>query len=252
MIDEFAKLAAISTRTLRYYDQIGLLKPGLISTSGYRFYGSVEVNRLQQIMFFKTLDIPLKKIKEMLDNPKFNNLEKLKHHLEKLQQKRKQLNAIINTLNFTIEASEKKLEMNDKDKFKGFKKTLLKENDDLYKDEIEHKWGKKAYDQSRNAFEGMSEYEYQHFKQLGEKILSELKKAYDNHLDFQSEMMQKIAQLHQEWIRLAWGRYEANTHYQLVEMYVADERFKAYYDKNQEGLADLLKQAVQWMPKEHK
>ncbi len=245
LINEFAKLASISTRTLRYYDQIELLKPSIVSPAGYRCYGSSEVNRLQQILFFKALEIPLKKIKEILDQPEFNHLEKLKEHLEKLQIKKKQLNAIINTLNLTIESTERKLEMKDVDKFAGFKKAMLKENDDLYKEEVEQKWGKATYDQSKRAFESMSEFEYQQFKELGEKILGELKKAYSAQLDFKSEAMQKVAQLHQQWIQMAWGRYDANAHYQLVEMYVADDRFKAYYDKNQDGLAELLKKAVQ-------
>lgn len=246
LITEFAKLASISTRTLRYYDQIDLLKPSIISPSGYRYYSSNEVNRLQQIMFFKTLDIPLKKIKEILDNPEFDHLEKLKSHLEKLQLKKKQLNSIINTLNFTIEATERNQEMKDQDKFTGFKDAMLKENDSLYKDEVVQKWGKKTYDQSRKAFGSMSESEYSHFKDLGEQILSDLKKAYDASLDFKSELMQNVAKNHQEWIQLAWGRYDADAHYQLVEMYVADERFKAYYDKIQDGLAELLKKAVQY------
>ncbi len=246
LINEFAKLASISTRTLRYYDQIELLKPSIVSPAGYRYYGSSEVNRLQQILFFKALEIPLKNIKEILDQHEFNHLEKLKEHLEKLQFKKKQLNAIISTLNLTIESIERKLEMKDVDKFAGFKKAMLKENDDLYKEEVEQKWGKATYDQSKRAFESMSEFEYQQFKELGEKILSELKKAYNAQLDFQSEAMQKVAQLHQQWIQMAWGRYDANAHYQLVEMYVADDRFKAYYDKNQDGLAELLKNAVQF------
>ncbi|MBU1093481.1 MAG: MerR family transcriptional regulator [Firmicutes bacterium] len=246
LINEFAKLASISTRTLRYYDQIGLLKPNIVSPGGYRYYGSVEVNRLQQILFFKAMDIPLKKIKEILDQPEFDHLEKLKEHLEKMQQRKKQLNSMISTLNQTIDSIERKQEITDKEKFAGFKKNLLKENDDLYKDEVEQKWSKKAYDQSRKAFESMSEFEYQHFKELGEKILSNLKKAFDAHLDYQSEAMQNVAKLHQEWIQAAWGRYDADAHYQLVEMYVADDRFKAYYDKNEDGLAELLKNAVQY------
>ncbi|MCF7930361.1 MAG: MerR family transcriptional regulator [Acholeplasmataceae bacterium] len=246
LINELAKLASISTRTLRYYDQIGLLHPSITSPAGYRFYSREEVNRLQQIMFLKTLDIPLKNIKEILDHPEFDHLDNLKEHLEKLQLKKKQLNAIISTLTATIEATERNIEMKDKDKFVGFKKTLLKDNDALYKDEVEQKWGKSSYEQSRKAFESMSETEFQHFKALGEKIVSELKKAYDAQLDYMSLPMQKVAKLHQEWIQMAWGRYDADAHYQLVEMYVVDERFKVYYDKIQDGLALLLKNAVQY------
>ena len=64
-IKSLAKLAGISTRTLRYYDEIGLLKPLRINSSGYRIYGDKEVDILQQILFYKALELPLEKIKEI-------------------------------------------------------------------------------------------------------------------------------------------------------------------------------------------
>ena len=81
-IQKLARLAGVSTRTLRYYDEIGLLKPARINSSGYRIYGQNEVNLLQQIMFYRELGAQLETIKEIINDPNFDRLEALQEHLE--------------------------------------------------------------------------------------------------------------------------------------------------------------------------
>lgn len=71
-IKKLGEIAGVSTRTLRYYDQIGLLKPCRINSSGYRIYGEKEVNLLQRIMFYKAMDMKLEKIQEIIQNPNFD------------------------------------------------------------------------------------------------------------------------------------------------------------------------------------
>ncbi len=71
-IKKMASLSGVSARTLRYYDEIGLLQPARINSSGYRIYGQAEVNRLQQILFYCELDLKLDEIKEILEQPDFN------------------------------------------------------------------------------------------------------------------------------------------------------------------------------------
>ena len=244
-INEFANLASISTRTLRYYDQIGLLKPSSINDAGYRYYGPYEVDRLEQIMYLKALDVPLKTIKKILNAQPLNHLELLNDHLVKLNQKKNHIESIIKMLKQSIEAKERNIVMNDKDKFTEFKNTLINENESQYKDEVESKWGKDAYAQSKKAFSNMSEKDYNHFKALETQILIQLKNAYDQKLALDSKEVIQIVKLHQEWITLAWGSYNKDAHFQLVDMYVDDHRFKAYYDKEQDGLAILLRDAVQ-------
>ena len=244
-INEFAKLAAISTRTLRYYDQIDLLKPMITKSSGYRYYGPDEIDRLEQIMYLRTLDVPLKSIKTMLDDADSNHLDMLKSHLHQLNQKRTQLNSLINMLKQSIDAKEKNEAMKDLDKFKGFKKSLIEENAKLYRTEVETKWSNDAYMRSKKAFSNMSKDDYTHFRDLENKILLGLKIAYNEKLKLNAPEMRKIAKMHQEWITMAWGTYNEDAHFQLVDLYVQDDRFKSYYDKYQDGLAQLLRDAVQ-------
>ena len=80
---KLAKMAGVSTRTLRYYDEVGILQPARINSSGYRIYGSKEVDRLQQILFYRELDFSIDKIKEILDSTDFDELRALTTHRER-------------------------------------------------------------------------------------------------------------------------------------------------------------------------
>lgn len=98
-VQKLGKLAGISTRTLRYYDEIGILKPERINSSGYRIYGQKEVERLQQILFYRELDVNLESIKNIVTARSFDGATALREHreklLEKLLEKREQLDMLI-------------------------------------------------------------------------------------------------------------------------------------------------------------
>ena len=96
-IKKLAEMAGISRRTLRYYDEINLLKPKRINSAGYRIYGENEVNLLQEIMIYKSMDISLSDIEILIKNKDYDNAEVLKNHLEKLILKRDELDKYIAT-----------------------------------------------------------------------------------------------------------------------------------------------------------
>lgn len=81
-VQKLANIAGLSTRTLRYYDEIGLLKPARTSTSGYRIYGQAEVDQLQQILFYRELGVNLEVIQEIITNPAFDRIKALQRHRE--------------------------------------------------------------------------------------------------------------------------------------------------------------------------
>ena len=87
-IQELARLSGVTTRTLRWYDQIGLLKPSRVAESGYRYYGKAEVDRLQDILYYRALGVELARIKECLDDPSFDRLAALRNHLAALEAER--------------------------------------------------------------------------------------------------------------------------------------------------------------------
>lgn len=94
-INEVSKITGVSTRTLRYYDEIGLLKPTAVSEAGYRLYNGKALEKLQEIMFFRELEIPLAEIQNIMDNPSLDRKQMLAAQKSMLEQKRNRLNGII-------------------------------------------------------------------------------------------------------------------------------------------------------------
>lgn len=94
-VKEVSKITGVSIRTLRYYDEIGLLKPTKLTDSGYRLYDNKALEKLQEIMFFRELEIPLVDIKKIMENPNYNKEQILSTQKSLLERKRNRLNGII-------------------------------------------------------------------------------------------------------------------------------------------------------------
>ncbi|MET3545415.1 DNA-binding transcriptional MerR regulator [Paenibacillus favisporus] len=242
-VQKLGRLAGVSTRTLRYYDEIGLLKPARINSSGYRIYGEDEVNRLQQILFFRELDVSLDRIKELMSSPSFNSSEALKEHREKLLDKRRQLDRLIANVERTIQYQEGRINMTDQQKFEGFKQQLIDDNEQKYGKEIREKYGDAAIDRSNAKVKNMTKEQYEEVSRLADEVLFTLGQAYQTG-DPAGELAQKAADLHKQWLTYYWSDYSKEAHAGLAQMYVDDERFKAYYDAKQPGAAEFLRDAI--------
>jgi len=242
-VQKLAKLAGVSTRTLRYYDEIGILKPARINSSGYRIYGQKEVDRLQQIMFYRELDMSLDEIKKILSSPAFNEADALRDHREKLLEKRRQLDALLENVEKTIAYVEGRIIMSDKEKFEGFKKKMIEENEKKYGKEAREKYGDKAVDESNRKLMNMTQEEYDKAVNLEKEFRDTLNEAFKTG-DPAGELAQKAADLHKQWLTFYWNEYSKEAHAGLAQMYVDDERFKAYYDEKQPGTAEFLRDAI--------
>ncbi|WP_054861109.1 MULTISPECIES: TipAS antibiotic-recognition domain-containing protein [Gracilibacillus] len=242
-VSQLAKLSGVSGRTLRYYDQIGLLKPARINDSGYRIYGEREVDILQQILFFRELDISLEEIDAILHQPGFDETEALKHHYRNLQEKRNRLDNIIATVEKTIASREGGDQMSDQEKFAAFKERMIKENELKYGEEIREKYGDNTINESNAKLRKMSEEDYQALQQIEAEVFALLQQAYETG-DPESELAQALVLKHKEWLMYSWSSYSKEAHAGLAEMYVADQRFTAYYDKHVEGGTAFLRDAI--------
>ena len=242
-IQSLSKMAGVSTRTLRYYDEIGILKPARIASSGYRVYSEKEVDLLQQILFHKELGIELKVIKQILSSPSFDILKALYSHKEGLLKKRAQIDLLIENVQKTIDSKERGKKMANKDKFNGFKKELIDKNENKYGKEIREKYGDKTVDDSNKKLMNMDEEKFDEFKKLEGDIIEALKLAMDTG-DPSGELAMKACELHKKWLGYTWNFYSKEAHRNLGEMYVCDERFKKYYDDNREGMAEFLRNAL--------
>jgi len=242
-VQKLSKLTGISTRTIRYYDEIEILKPARINSSGYRIYGQKEVDRLQQILFYKELGVDLENIKNILLSSSFDGTNALKEHRDKLLAKRKQLDILIANVDKTIASAEGRIIMSDKEKFEGFKQNMIDENEKKYGNEIRSKYGDDVVNKSNKKFKSMSKEQYEEFEKLGAKVIDTLKEAFATN-DPSSELAQKAADLHRQWLTYSWSQYSKEAHAGLGQMYVDDERFTAFYDKEQPGLAAFLRDAI--------
>jgi len=242
-VQRLANLAGVSTRTLRYYDEIGILKPARINSSGYRIYGQAEVNRLQQILFYRELGVSLDSIKNIVTSPSFNGAAALREHREKLLEKRQQLDVLIANVDKTIALTEGRIHMTDKEKFEGFKKKMVEENEKKYGKEIREKYGDEAVDQSNAKVMNMTQDEHEEVTKLAHEVQETLAKAFATG-DPAGELAQKAAELHKKWLCFYWKEYSKEAHAGLAQMYVDDERFTAYYDKDQPGTAEFLRDAI--------
>lgn len=243
-INELAKLAGISTRTLRYYDDINLLKPAKITHAGYRIYGEHEVDLLQQILFFKELGVPLEKISLIINNPKFNSLDALQEHLTKLKMKKQQLEKLIQNVEKTISHLKGEIEMSNKEKFEAFKNHLVDANEKQYGKEIREKYGDDTINASNQKFKNMPKEQFKEMQKIEQDIFALLKEAIENKDDYSSSLAKQIVALHTKWIKLTWPSYSKEAHLGLADIYVADERFTAYYDQVGNGATKYLRDAI--------
>lgn len=242
-VQKLSQLAGVSTRTLRYYDEIGILKPARINSSGYRIYGQAEVDRLQQILFYRELGVSLEQIKEIMTSPSFDRVQALREHHEKLLEKKAQLDLLISNVEKTIAQSEGRITMTDQEKFEGFKQKLLDENEAKYGKEIREKYGDEAVDKSYQKVKGMTQERYGEVTKLAAEVLETLYAAFKTG-DPGSELAQKAADLHRQWLSYFWESYTKEAHAGVAQMYVDDPRFTAYYDEKQPGAAQFLRDAI--------
>lgn len=242
-VNKLAQLAGISTRTLRYYDEIGLLEPTRINSSGYRIYGQAEVELLQQILFYRELGVNLDEIKGILSSPNFDSVTVLKEHRVKLLERKQQLDLLIENVNKSIQQKERGIYMTDQEKFEGFKQKLVEDNEKKYGKEVRDKYGEDAVNKSNAKVMGMTTGQYGAVTELHDEFADTLKAAFQTG-DPAGELAQKAADLHRQWLSFYWDSYTKEAHNGVTQMYVDDERFTAFYDKIQSGSAPFLRDAV--------
>lgn len=243
-INKLARLAGVSTRTLRYYDQIELLTPQRISSNGYRVYGQKEVDLLQQILFYRELEVPLDEIKRIVSAKDYDGIAALQSHLLALKAKRTQIEALIASVEKTIAASKGEIVMSDREKFESFKQKMVDENERQYGKEIREKYGDSVIDDSNAKLLGLTAEQYESAQALSRKINESIKIAFEQG-DPSSELAQQVCAMHREWLEYSWNHYSKEAHLGLAQTYVADPRFKKYYDDIEEGCAEFLRDALQ-------
>lgn len=244
-INELALLAGVSTRTLRYYDQINLLKPAFVNPSGYRIYGSAEVDLLHTILLYKELGFELNQIKAIIYDPEFDLEEALWSHLELLNQKRLQTEKLIQNVRLTLQSLKGEITMTDQEKFQAFIQEKISENEKKFGKEARAKYGDQAVDEANAQLLKRSYEEYRNGEELNKAFFAKLQEVLKTNNPYSPEGLE-IAQMHAKWLAFYWPKdyYSLEKHVGLAQMYLADERFKAFYDQIGEGATKYLHDAI--------
>lgn len=249
-IKELSELAGVSGRTLRYYDEIGLLHPLRTNGAGYRFYGEREVELLQQILFYRERGLGLEQIKSILYDKNFDILSALYSHLEELEGQKQRLDGLITIVKKTISAKKGERNMSDKERFELWKEKVIQENEEKYGQEVREKYGDTSMEEATQKLRDMTEEKYENFKIMEQEILFRLNQAVSKGLIPESQEARKIVLLHKEWLGMTWKSYSKEAHQGVANLYVMDERFTAYYDRDVKGCAEFLREAVEyWIEK---
>jgi DNA-binding transcriptional MerR regulator len=235
-IQQIAKLAGTTSRTLRHYDDIGLLAPSRIGGNGYRYYDERALVRLQRILLLRDLGLGLLQIKELLENVTAE-VPALEAHLAWLRQEQNRLARQIASVESTIDALRGGEPLMAENMFDGFDHTK-------YKDEVEERWGKKAYADSDRWWRGMSAEEKTAWQQKVSDLGRDWIAAAERGIAPESEEAQALAKRHVEWLSGIPGTPAAAPGGDvkayvlgLGEMYVADPRFGANYATSAGGSA---------------
>lgn len=238
-VKDIADIVGTSVRTLHHYDDIGLLTPDSVTEKGYRLYSLENLERLQQILFFKELDFNLNEIKEILDNPNFDKKEALNNHKKLLEEKVRRLKRIINTVDNTINNMEEGIAMNEKIMFDGFNSDEINK----YKEEVKDKYGKTdAYREYKNK---TFNYKKGDWNNLNKEMLDIFKRISDKmDLDPGSNEVQELVEEWRNYISKNLYNCSKQIFKSLGEMYVCNERFKNNIDKIKYGLAQFLSDAI--------
>lgn len=242
-IKEVSNLAGVTVRTLHHYDAINLLKPCYISDSGYRFYGNEELEKLQQILFFRELDFSLDKIKDILNSPDFDKAHCLGIHRQLLIEKRQRLDNIIASLDKTLISLEGGTEMSKKEMFKPFEMKDIEEHKARYAKETEERYGNSdAYKESQKKTSKYGKADWENIMSEAGEIYSSLAKLMDR--DPSDKDVQILVEQWRNHITKNFYNCTPEIFRGLALMYTADERFTENIDKYGEGLAQFLSDAM--------
>ncbi len=239
LINEIAKLADVSVRTLHYYDEIGLLKPSAVDEqNGYRFYDEDSLERLQAILFYRELDFPLKDISKLLSSPNYDRNKALTEQKYLLTLKKERLERLIFALDSLMKGENiVNLEVFDNSEFEAAR--------EKYAAEAKEKWGNTdAYKEHSAKTSAYSKEKWAEVNGGMEALMKEFAECKKGGANPEDSAAQSLVEKWQNFITENFYTCTKEILSGLGEMYSADERFAANIDKYGEGTAQFMTDAI--------
>ncbi len=236
-VKQFAKLAGVSVRTLHYYDELGLLEPESVGANGYRFYGEQSMLKMQQILFYRELELSLDEITAILASPGFDVMSALRSHRQALQGKGKRLERLIQTVDDTIAALKGKGSMKANKLFAGFSE----EEQGKYAMEAEQLYDPETVKTSNRRWKSYSKEKQQQILAEGGEIITDMAKLISK-APSDSQVQEVVARWHTH-MKHFWSPNDEQL-LGLADLYNDDPRFKANYENVAQDLAAFMREAI--------
>jgi MerR family transcriptional regulator, thiopeptide resistance regulator len=244
-VGDLARLTGVTVRALHHYDEIGLVRPSDRSAAGYRLYSDADVHRLQQVLLLRELGLPLEEIAAAIDSGLGTDPARraalLREHREALVAKRARIDAMVAAVDAALVTLEKGTAMQPDDvkqMFGGFDPTQ-------YEEEVKERWGNTdAYKESARRTKSYGKAEWQQIMEQWGAIYGALADLMRGNVAVTDARVQALVEKHRLHIDRWFYPCSVEMHRGLGAMYVADPRFAANLDKNGEGFAQYLSDAI--------
>ncbi|CDZ77765.1 Multidrug transporter activation protein [Legionella massiliensis] len=240
-IKQLAKLSGVSTRTLRFYDEIGLLKPAFYGDNQYRYYKEEQLLLLQQILFFRELEFPLNTIERILNSDDFDKIKSLEQQKSSLKSNVERTEKLIQTIDKTISHLRGQYKMRTEEMFEGFDPIKQQEHEQymldtglLSQQQIDDSWQRVAH---------WKKADWEKFNDAGDKLHLALMEALQQGEKVDSAKVQKLIQQHFDWVNNFWTPTK-ESYLGLGQMYLEHPDFRAFYEHYHPDLAKYIAEAM--------
>ncbi|BFV58256.1 MerR family transcriptional regulator [Kitasatospora sp. CMC57] len=240
-VGQVAAIAKVTVRTLHHYDEIGLLSPGGRTPAGYRRYRDTDLDRLQQILFYRELGFSLEEIAAILDDGTVSPTEHLRRQRDLLHARIDRLRELAAAVEHAMEASRMGIQLTPEEKFEVFGADYQ----ERWETEAEQRYGgSDAWQQSSRRTARYSKSDWERIKAEGDALNARCAAALAAGVAPASAEGMALAEEHRRQITDNYYDCGYEMHRCLGDMYLADERFTATYERVAPGLAQWLRNAI--------
>lgn len=236
-----ARLADVTVRTLHHYDEIGLVSPAEYTNSGYRLYSRRDIERLQEVLFFRELGIGLTEIRRIVEEPGYRRVEALGSHRELLLSRSNRLLTMVEAIDRAIKAERKGINMTTEEMLDVFGDFDPAD----HQAEAEERWGgTDAYEESKRRVSAYTKKDWLQLRGEADALDHRLLILMAAGVRADGVAAMDIAEEHRSHITKWFYECTPEIHAGLGQMYVTDARFKQNIDKAGDGLAEYLSEAI--------
>jgi DNA-binding transcriptional MerR regulator len=239
-VSRVARIAGVTVRTLHHYDDIGLLRPSGRTSGGYRRYDEADLERLRLILVYRELGFTLEEIRTILATADPADHLRRQHGL--LLDRIERLRQMVTAIEYLLEAKTMGINLSPEEKFEVFGDF----DPDAYEQEARERWGgTSAYEESARRTAGYSKDDWLRIQRESADLMRRWLEALDAGVPATSEQAMELAEEHRRQISAHFYECSYEIQLGLAEMYLADPRFRAYYDDQRPGLAQYVHDAIE-------